>query len=100
MSLNAALNATVALIEGRTDIAKELIRAPGSDVKDVPAIVARLDRAVAKTAARALRNALLRTLAIRPDPLTLANATSEEAFYLGVNATELVLEKAAENLEN
>ena len=99
MSLNAALNATVALIEGRTDIAKEILRSPTSDVKDVPMIMVRLNQAVDKTAAKALRNALLRTLAIRPDVLALANSNQEEAFYLGVDAVESVLEKVAEDLE-
>ncbi len=100
MSLNAALNATVALIEGRTDIAKEILRSPVSDVKNVPEIMARLDRAVNVAAARALRNALVRTLAVQPDSKKMSKEVSkEEAFYLGVKAVEDVLDQVVYELQ-
>lgn len=100
MGMNAALNATVALIEGRTDIAKEIIRAPGSDVNNVPGIMSRLERAVNIAAAKALRNALIRTLSIVPDPKVLAKHKSqEETFYSGVAAVEAILERVVVELE-
>ena len=100
MGMNAALNATVALIEGRTDIAKEIVRSPGSDVKNVPDIMARLDRAVNRAAAKALRNALVRTLAVTA-PIWLNNSSDpEEIFYMGVNAVEKVLDDVVAELDD
>ncbi len=104
MGMNSAMNACVALIEGRTDIAKEIIRAPGSDIRNVPEILARLDQAVNKTAAKALRNALVRTLPIQPDMKAIRSGkteiTPEECFFLGVTAVERVLEQVIFELEN
>jgi hypothetical protein len=105
MSMNAALNAIVALIEGNTTIAKEIIRTPGSDVNNVPAIIARLDRAINKTGAVAIRNALVKTLEVRLDEKTLKsikviNAPPEEIFFMGVTAVETILSDIAYNLEN
>lgn len=100
IGMNAALNATVALIEGRTDIAKEIIRSPGSDVKDVPSIMWRLERAVNRAAAKALRNALVRTLVVTPDPKLLAKQSSpEEIYYMGATAVEKILDNVVDELE-
>ena len=66
MSMNRAINATIALIEGRTDIAKEVFRDPTSDVKNVPEVLARLEVVVNKAAAKAIRNGLVRALALQP----------------------------------
>lgn len=104
MALNAALNAAVALIEGRTDIAREIIRGPGSDVKNVPEIMARLNRAVDRAAAKAMRNTLLNALAIQlPSTIGKKKVESgsfvEEAFYEGVKAVEDIVEKAIADLE-
>src|SRR3569833_1012916 len=104
MSLNSALNATVALIEGRTQLAKEILRGPGSDVKNVPKILARLDHAVSKASAQTLRTALRRTLAAQPRPMAQNEeseeyAKYEEGFYEGVAFVEAVIESIAEQLE-
>jgi len=90
MSMNRAINATIALIEGRTDIAKEILRDPTSDVKNVPEILARLEAVVDKAAAKAIRNGLIRALAIQPPTWTSKNqpVSAEQAFYLGVNGVE------------
>jgi hypothetical protein len=115
MSLNAALNATVALIEGRTDIAKDILRAPSSDVKDVPGIMARLNRSVDRAAAKAMRNALVASLTVQPagkivhdkvradcpkcgEDFTV-ETSHEEAFFQGVSAVETIIEQAIERLE-
>lgn len=101
MSMNKALNATVALIEGRTSIAKEIIRAPGSDVHNVPEILVRLNQAVDRAAAKAMRNALIQTLSIRPNMMVVnGNLSAEEAFYLGVSQVEEMLEQVIERLDN
>ena len=106
MSLNAALNATVALIEGRIDTAREILRDPGSDVKNVPEILARLDRAVDRVAAKTLRVALTRSLAAQPRPPSTSDEEGSvtynfyvEGFYTGVAAVEAILEDIASSLE-
>jgi predicted dinucleotide-utilizing enzyme len=100
MSLNKAINSVVALIEGRTDIAKEIFRDPTSDVSNIPDVMARLDAAVEKAAAKAIRNGLIRALAIRPDVKISPNVLSpERAFYDGVNAMEKLFGDIAFTLE-
>jgi hypothetical protein len=102
MSLNAALNATVALIEGRTILAKEILRSPGSDVKNVPEILARLDRAVNRSTIKTLHSALRTILSVQPPPKP-ADLTDDDlyeyAFYMGVAMVEKVLEYAVDDLE-
>jgi len=105
VSLNAALNATVALIEGRTDLARNILRSPVSDVKNVPEILARLDRAVRRVAAKAIRNAMIHTLAVRlgPKPDDRSDydwKVYEEGFYEGVTAAEKVIEDIASSMED
>lgn len=97
MSLNATLNATIALIEGRTETAKEILRSPNSDVTNVPEVIGRLHRAVKRAAAKEIRQALLQTLKLQAD--TPQSIEEEDAFYKGVNAVEAVLETHAESLE-
>jgi N-methylhydantoinase A/oxoprolinase/acetone carboxylase beta subunit len=102
MSLNKAVNAVIALVENRTDIAKEIFREPGSDIKNIPAITARLDRAVEKAAATAMRNALKRSLAVQLQEPRLKHfmkmagtdtqGAVESAFYEGVDAIERLFE--------
>jgi hypothetical protein len=102
MSLNKAINATIALVEGRTDIAKEVFRAPDSDVKDIPAVVARLEEVVNKAAAKAIRNGLVRALSIQPNvPISALKELRdayEEGFYAGMNQVETLFETIAEEL--
>jgi hypothetical protein len=103
MSLNKALNATVALIEGNTNIAKEILRDPSSDVRDGSAIMYRLNRAVDRAAARAIRNALVRCLAIQSTPQTRSSTPNPEydkAFFAGVKATEDIMNTVVEELED
>jgi hypothetical protein len=95
--MNSALNACISLIEGRTDIAKEIIRAPGSDVKNVPEILARLEQAVNRTAAKAIRNVLVRTLSVKPPAFHMES--QEEAFFIGVTSIESILDQAVDELE-
>lgn len=108
MSLNKAINATIALIEGRTDIAKEIFRDPTSDVKNIPETMARLEAAVNKVAAQAIRNGLKRSLAIQvtsqelnqldnPDPT--APNQAREAFTLGVSRVEDLFQQIVEELD-
>lgn len=101
--MNKSLNAVIALIEGRVDIAKEIIREPDSDVENVPEVLARLDRAVNKTVAKAMRNVLVRSLSVQPPSDSISDSITRsviaEAFYLGVTEVEKIFEKAIEELE-
>src|ERR1017187_8257619 len=103
MSMNRAINATIALIEGRTDIAKEVFRDATSDVKDVPPVLARLEAVVNKAAAKAIRNGLVRALALQPASIpkrdTNARAENEKCFFDGVSAVELLFNQIANELE-
>lgn len=106
MSLNKAINATIALIEGRTDIAKEILRDPQSDVRNIPAIMVRLNRVVDLAAARAMRNVLVTALGIQPQlpvepqKITEANRQAyEKAFYDGVSAVEALFSQVVYGLE-
>ena len=101
MSMNKAINATIAMIEGRTDIAKEILREPTSDIKNVPQILARLETVVNKAAAKAVRNGLIRALAIQPPVWTSKDqpASAEQAFYLGVGSVETLFGLIADELE-
>lgn len=98
MSLNKAVNATIALIEGRTDIAKEIFRDPTSDVKNIPEIMARLDKAVNKAAAKAIRNGLVRALAIQSD-VDYSTKAENLFFYSGMSRVEELFEQIALELE-
>ena len=101
--MNRAINATIALIEGRTDIAKEVFRDPTSDVKNVPEVQARLEAVVNKAAAKAIRNGLVRALALQPasipkkDPT--ARAENEKCFFDGVGAVEALFSSIVYDLE-
>lgn len=100
MSLNKALNATIALIEGRTDIAKEIFRDPSSDVKNIPQIMARLETVVNKAAAKAIRNGLVRALSIQAGTLNgRSNPAEDIPFYTGVSRVEALFEQIAEELD-
>jgi hypothetical protein len=103
MSMNRAINATIALIEGRTDIAKEVFRDPTSDVKNVPEVLARLEVVVNKAAAKAIRNGLVRALALQPVGIpkkdSAARAENEKCFFDGVNSVEKLFGGIAYELE-
>lgn len=106
MSLNKAVNATIALIEGRTDIAKEIFRDPTSDIKNIPEVMARLEAAVNKVAARAIRNGLMRSLAIEVTISELSDISSTTStldaasgFNLGVTKVEDLFQSIVEELD-
>ena len=64
MSLNAGLNATIALIENRPAHFKEMLRDPMSDVKDISLVYTRLIRSDYYAATK-IRLALM--AALHPD---------------------------------
>jgi hypothetical protein len=84
MSLNTAINAVIAHIEGQTDLVKEIFRGPNSDIKSIPEVVNRLNNAVDRAMAKGIREALVKTLDIQPDP-KIAN---RDDFYAGVAVVE------------
>lgn len=95
MSLNAAMNAVIALLENRPAVAKEIFRQPGSDV-DISTLTARLNSAIDRRLANELRHALMATLSIQPEGL---NGSNRDSFYAGVRAVEEKFEKLASTLE-
>jgi hypothetical protein len=103
LSLNAALNATIALIQNRTEYFKELLRDPGSDVRDISAVRVRLNKALEFHGATVIRGALMETLHLAPaPPKGLDSEASDlytEAFYAGVRAVEAKFEDLVGKLE-
>jgi hypothetical protein len=95
MSLNKAMNAVIAMLDGRLRVAKEMLRAPDSDVKNIPEVQMRLQLALDKQVAKRLRGVLNCALAIEPTQDTI----DRQAFYEGVVAVEGLLEGEAERLE-
>jgi len=59
MSLNAALNATIALIENRPAQFREMLREPTSDVKNISPVYSRMIRSLDFYAATKIRIALM-----------------------------------------
>lgn len=112
MSLNAGINATIALIEDRPEQFKEMLRYHTSDVKDLPAVRRRLYKALNFFSATKIRWALMQTLHLDM-PVTLLpedpmrdtfsseelNAATREAFFSGVCAAEKVFESLVKELE-
>ena len=108
MSFNTALNATIALIENRPEQFKEMLRAPASDVKDLPAVRARLDKALNFYAATKIRVGLMDSLHLTPpESLHVDNRSDipecadlqSEAYYAGVRAAEKIFETLIAALE-
>jgi phage-related protein len=95
MSLNAAMNAVIAAIEGRTDLVKEIFRDPNSDIKSIPEVVYRLQKAIDRNMAKGIRHALMQTLTIQPP-----ENKDKDAFFTGVAAVEEYFDKVATGLEN
>jgi hypothetical protein len=54
MSINQHLNATIALIHGDMKLVREILRSPGSDVKNVPQVVSALAQALDEVRADAV----------------------------------------------
>jgi hypothetical protein len=80
-------NAAIAIIEGRTEVAKDILRQ--SDL-DIPLIVQRL-RSSAQGYADAEVASTIR--AVLMDALTLVPETGKDTFYYGVAALEALLEE-------
>ena len=66
MSLNAALNATIALIENRPAQFREMLREPTSDVKNISPVYSRMIRSLDFYAATKIRIALMAALHVQP----------------------------------
>jgi hypothetical protein len=99
MSLNAGINATIALIEDRPEQFKEMLRAVTSDVKDIGAVRIRLNRALNFYAATKIRWALMNTLHIEPNKAENMDSVCREAFFAGVCAVEKLFEDLLAELE-
>ena len=97
MSLNAALNATIALIENRPAQFREMLREPTSDVKNISPVYARMMRSLDFYAATKIRFALMAALHIQPPDFKTTEY--DQAFFEGVSAVEKVFEGVLNGLE-
>lgn len=99
MSLNSALNAVIALLEGRPSVAKDILRNPLSDIKNVPEVLTRLNSALDRHTAAQVRKALIECLRIQPDSTVEFPLEERDAFFQGVRAVEELFEKLVAELE-
>jgi len=112
MSLNAALNATIALIENRPAQFREMLREPTSDVKNISPVYTRMIRSLDFYAATKIRIALMAALHVQPaeeqlkawDDLVnssakLTRADYERVYFDGVTSVEKVFEGILNMLE-
>lgn len=91
-----ALNAVIAMLEDRPALFKELLRAPGSNVKDLTSAEQRLRRAMCRYAATQIKVGLMQTLHVLPPD---SGPEYQEGFLNGVRAIEGVFEALAKTLE-
>ena len=111
MSANKLLNAVIALVEDRPDVAKEMLRSPEMRMSSTE-VQGRLSRALAEREAKAIVSAMksVLRLSLRADPAVAAEAQGiewddsmewahrvhDEAFYQGVSFVEKLLEEYIE----
>jgi hypothetical protein len=90
MSVNKTINAAIALIEGRPEAARDILRDPSSEISNVSAVLIRLYSSIDKKVCSILKCILMNCLHLQPDE----SMTTEEkaAFYKGVTAVEQLLE--------
>ena len=96
MSLNNSLNAAIAIIENKPDIARRIFRNPDSDVDDISGALARVYKAIDKRVVETLRVVLVQILAVQPKN---EDNIYCEGFYDGVVGVENMIESIIENLE-
>lgn len=106
MSENRIINAIIALIEDRTDEAKEMLRSPemrvsSSDIQG--RLGAAIDFRESKATTFAMKTVLYKSL--RADPKDEArrnnlkwNSSHEEAYFLGISHVESIIEACIEEL--
>ena len=99
MGINSALNAVIAMLEDRPALFKELLRAPGSDVRNLTAVELRLRAAVKKYAATQIRTGLTQSLHVVPPIADDDSGEQTQSFYAGVRATEEVFERLVVSLD-
>lgn len=97
MSLNAGINATIALIEDRPEQFKEMLRSITSDVTDIGASRARLNKALNFYAATKIRWALMTSLQL--EPTGNPDSACREYFFAGIRSVEKVFEDLLQELE-
>lgn len=98
MSMNAALNATIALIENRPAQFREMLREPSSDVKSISPVYTRLKQALDFYAATKMRAALMASLHVQP-PENVEGLSRTDIFFTGVRAVETIFESMIASLE-
>jgi hypothetical protein len=99
MSLNAALNATIALIENRPAQFREMLREPSSDVKNISPVYARLSRSLDFYAATKIRTVLMAALHLAPQYARPFDPHYEDGYYDGIVAIEKLFEDVLTKLE-
>lgn len=92
MSVGKSWNAAIALIEGRPQDARELLRSPEMQGVNIAELQMRLEKAVAERADKDLVDTLHRLLH-RSLSLEPAEGQSRESFFAGVTAVEKLVEE-------
>ena len=96
MSLNTAMNAVLAILEDRAELARDILRSPNSDITDINTVMTRVYMAVDKEAINAIKQVLRAALTLQPpDSMT---SVEKEAFYQGIKAIEELLDKKVNGL--
>lgn len=104
---NTLLNAMLALIENRPEVARSLLRSPELKNISVSEVQSRVYILIDKIKADAARDALRKIMqqSMRIDPLAvkpvggIADSITQETFMEGVVAVESLLENAIAELE-
>ena len=99
MSANKLINAVIALVEDRSEAAKEMLRSPEMRLSSTEVQV-RLEKALREREAKAVTEAMKSVLrvSLRADPGDTLSGTEVEAFYQGVTFVEHLLEEYVEHL--
>lgn len=104
MSMNKALNAVIALVENKPDIARAYFRDPNSDILNVGEATARLYSALDHRFAIELRMLLVKLLEAEPSSMTKLKPETKgpyiDGFYDGVRQVEQMIERLLVKLES
>jgi hypothetical protein len=95
--MNKLLNALLALIENRPQVARELLRSPELKINSLSDIVARINSAIVTANTKynelVLKSILRESLSIEIPEITDANRQYVDAFVAGVTAVEEIIEE-------
>jgi hypothetical protein len=96
MSLNNAMNAVIAMLENKPEVAREIFRAPESDIENISDVQAKLYEAVRVLFVKQIKAILKETPKIQSPYNDMA---LNEAFFAGVDKVETELEHKIESFQ-